>query len=302
MSNITIEDATEIIESVEIPDLSAQAAIDKGLVVAPSVEARYDSQTDWVEVAVNGEGWNVDSAFIEVCDGLVDSDDMTVAIEEVLASLQDADSPRVPLEDLTALVTADSPHAGFAPLTTMAQSMRDDAIAAQSMAFYANHGSVDVVVERSHGCRQCGEWHHLSGPIHTGSMVAWSQQQGCGAIMGPSSRTVELDIEGGTVSAEDVDEASNALTEAASEVLAEDLDWIERDAPRWAAQIDNADWEDALAYDGTIFQDEAIVDGVREAGYQAVVDVLVTYGVCVSEDEARERVLSALTEAVIRAA
>ncbi len=169
----------------------------------------------------------------------------------------------------------------------------DGRIAERSVEFYIHHDSVDVVVERSHGCNQCGQWHYLSGPIHTGS-----QQQGCGVWLAPSSRSVELDIEDETVSAESVDDVIDALTDALDEALVEDVDWIERAAPRWAAEHENADWEDRVAYRGTIFLDEAIIDGAREAGHQAVIDTLVLYGTCDSVDEARELMLSALSDAV----
>lgn len=304
-STITIKDATEIIESAEIPNLSAQPAIDHGLVEEPSIEARHDLQADEIEISVTGEDWDIDSVFIDVRhDGLVDSDDVNGAIAEVLSRLQDADSPRVPLEDLTRIVMADGPRApaGSACLTTFAQFMLDDAIAAQSLRFYVNDDHVDVVVERSHGCYQCREWHHLSGPIHTTSMKTRSQERGCGSWLGPSYRTVDLDIKDETVSADSVDDVIDALTEAVVEVLAADVDRIERAAPRWAAEHDNADWEDRVAYNGIIFQDEAIIDGVREAGYQAVIDSLVHYEICGSVDEAREHVLSALSEAVTNAA
>lgn len=305
MGNITIEDAAGIIDATVIPTVSAQPAIDRGLVEGPSIEARHDLQADEIEISVTGADWDVDSVFIEVCDGLVDSDDVSGAIEEVLSSFQDADSPRVPLEDLTEIAMADGPRApaGSACLTDLAQSLRDRIVTERLMRFYVNDDHVDVVVERSHGCYQCREWHHLSGPIHTASMKTRSQERGCGSWLGPSYRTVELDIEDGTVSADSVDDVIDALTEAVVEVLAEDVDRIERAAPRWAAEHDDADWEDHIAYNGIeTYLDEAIIDGVREAGYQAVIDSLVHYEICGSVDEAREHVLSALSEAVTNAA
>ena len=264
MSDITIEDAAEIIEAAELPALRAQPAIDRDLVEEPSIQVRHDSQTGEIEISVDGAGWEIDSVFVEVCGGLVDSDDASSAIEEVLTSLRDADGPRVPVEDLTAIVVDEglSASAGSASLTDLAQSMADEAIAARSVEFYIHGDSVEVVVERGHG--------------H-------------GAWMTPPSRTVELDIEDAAVSAESVDDAIGALTEAVNEVLAEDLDWIEQAAPRWAAGHNDADWEDGVAYSDNFCLDEAIIDGAREAGHQAVIEALVHYGTCDSVDEARVR-------------
>ncbi len=125
MSNITIEDAMDIIESAEIPELSAQSAIDHGLVEEPCIQARHDSQTNEVEISVVGDEWEVDSVFIEVCDGLVDSGDVRSAIDEVLDSVHEVDALRVPLQDLTAIVAGHpSAPAASACLTGLAESLR----------------------------------------------------------------------------------------------------------------------------------------------------------------------------------